>query len=81
MTVRERYNYASIVEDITKLLNGEKIRTQVYNAYSRTVLKGDLLTFTKPGILIVEGIPALDIKELRKLSHINVYCEIEEFER
>ena len=35
----------------------------------------------KKGCLIVEGVPALDIEGLRRISDTCIYCEIDEHER
>lgn len=78
MTVRERYQYKKIGEDITKLLAGDEIKTQIYNPHSRTITKAPPITLNKSGCLIIEGVPALDIESLREMSHVRVYCEVEE---
>ncbi|MFC1693878.1 HAD-IIIA family hydrolase, partial [Candidatus Latescibacterota bacterium] len=81
MTVRERYRYKSIEEDMVKLMNEGGVQIRIYDSYSRTVKNGCSLTIKKPGVVIVEGVPALDIEGLRRISTVCIYCETDEQER
>lgn len=81
MTVRERYRYREIEEDFTRLLNGEKIALNLYNSYSRTVEKKKDYSLHNNQCIIVTGVPALDIAELRNKANIKLYVETEESKR
>lgn len=80
-TVRERFQYKKITEDLTKLKNGEKIYSRVYHPKSRKIIRDKSIKSLKiesGGIGIIDGIVALDIKELRELSDYKIYVEIDD---
>jgi uridine kinase len=78
-TVRERFQYAEIISGISKLHDGKPIALPVYDHKTRTILPGVFKNINfDSGILIVEGVISLDIAELRKISHLNIYVEIDD---
>jgi uridine kinase len=81
MTVRERFVYESIEADIHLLIHGSSVSVKKYDPYSREISGDSTIACTNPGVLIVEGVPALDIEGLRKMSDIRIYCESGEHDR
>jgi histidinol-phosphate phosphatase family protein len=78
-TVRERYQYTKITEAITRLLHGETIYPPLYDPKTRQVLKKKSSTglyIEEHGIGIVDGVVALDIKEVRDISDFTIYAEV-----
>lgn len=78
MTIRERYKYGEIVKDITKLINEGKIILRKYNTYFRKTDEVGYYALNNSICLIIDGIPSLDIEELRDISDIKIYLEIDE---
>lgn len=81
MTVLQRYKCPLIESDVKKMLNGEGIWIKRYDPYSRAVIGKDYFEVSDEKCLIVEGVPALNIKGIREISHLRLFCEIEEAER
>ena len=81
-TVRERFLYDDIFLSVTDILNGNDITIYVYNPASRgkseSLLSINSLEF---GVLIIDGVVSLDIKELRHLSKFRVYVSTNHEER
>ena len=81
-TVRERFDYSQIVHSVSSYLKGSEISTRKYDYKSRKIL--DINYNIKPmkkGIVIIDGVVALDISELRLLSSLNIYVESSETDR
>jgi len=77
-TVRERYNYNKIVKDIKSILEGKQTLIPKYDSFSRkTIYDGENIYF-KGDFFIIEGTIALDIPELRKISDLNIYVDIDD---
>ena len=82
MTVKDRYYYNKIVKDIKSLLQNKTICINQYYVKSRQVSKvTKKTTLYKNEILIVDGVVALDIKELRKIANLKIFVEIDEQKR
>ena len=81
MTVRERYTYDEIASDVERLLKGEKILINIYDPYSRNIMGRQTLSIGSAKCLIIDGIPALDIDFLRKMSDAKVFVDIDEIVR
>jgi len=81
MTVRERYPYTKIAGDVKELVGGGSIKTRIYNPYSRETNEGPLLSLEEKHVLVIEGVPTLDIKGLRDMAHIRIYYDVDEAER
>lgn len=81
MTVRERYRYDEITEDIKKIINNEKISLKIYDPYSRKISNETEFSLNGERCLIIDGVPSLDIPGLRNLSRMRVYIEIDEHVR
>ena len=78
MTVRERYRYEDIKRDIRRFLAGETIGIRRYDPYTRGSVSEDIFSLGGVGCLIVEGVPALDIKALREVSLFRIYLDVSE---
>ena len=78
MTIRQRYRYDEICRDIIKLIKHEEISKKIYDPYSRSIINGGRLTLNSSGCLIIDGVPALDIKDLREMSNYKIYIEVDE---
>ena len=78
MTVRERYKYEEIAWDLHRLVNHETTFVRNYDPLSRKTSGPRRLTLDGSECLIIEGIPALDIEEVRNLSHYKIYVEVNE---
>lgn len=75
-TVRERYRYDEIVKNVVKLIKGEQIiipkydpKTRIVNTKNKTKLKSD------KGIILVDGVVALDIIPLREVYDLKVFVD------
>lgn len=81
-TVRERFAYSSLTSSISNHLQGKDIRTSKYNPITRK--KSDskyVVNSIDNGIIIVEGVIALDVSKLRKMSSLNIFVETSEVVR
>ena len=79
MTVKDRYQYNSIITDLNMLLNGEIIQKKTYDQYTRkTSLETKEILISEVEILFIEGTVALDIPYLNKISNLKIYVETEE---
>lgn len=78
-TVRERFQYKDIRNAVAKLVAGEDIRTPVYNSKTRSVIDDEqnVLHF-EDGVIILDGVVALDIPELRAVSKLKVFVDIDD---
>jgi uridine kinase len=78
--VRERYNYSEIIKSMKYVLKGEKMYPPIYDPKTRAVSRENLSEYIQieKGICIIEGVIALDIPELRTLSDIKIYTEVED---
>jgi histidinol-phosphate phosphatase family protein len=79
MTVRDRFRYEDIARDLHHIIveNGT-VDVGLYNTYHRTVNLDTTFSLNSAACLIVEGVPALDIAELRVLSQVKVFVECDE---
>jgi len=78
MTVQERYRYEDIAWDLRRLGKHETIFVGNYDALSRKSSGVGRLTLDGTECLIIEGVPALDIEEVRNLSHYKIYLKVNE---
>jgi len=81
MTVRDRFKYPDIEDDLNRLLKGEKILINHYDPYSRVITDKQALSLKDEKCVIVVGVPALDIAALRKRSSLRIYMEVDEARR
>ena len=79
-TVRERFQYKKISEAITQIKNGNKVYTPIYDPKTRLIVSQKSLNpiYINEGICIVEGVVALDIKELRNISDFNIFVDVDD---
>lgn len=77
--VRDRFRYDDIVSVVERLLSGERVEFERYDAIRRGA-SGVRQTMQLSGdeFLIVDGVPALDIPRLRDLAARSVYVEVDE---
>ena len=76
-TVKERYNYGKIVSDILRLKSGFPINLEsFYDSKTRSLEKRKKTVEFSEGVCVIEGVVALDIKELINLAEIRVFVDI-----
>ena len=77
MTVRERYDYEKIAKNIDMILQGKKVNLPRYDPKTRKGT-GESVKFQlrEEEGLLVEGVVALDIQELRERSDYAIYLGI-----
>ena len=82
MNVYARYNKDRLLSDIELLLCGESVKLWPYDPYTRELKDMELeISIPQKTVLIVEGVVALGIDDLRKMADIKVFVEIEETQR
>jgi uridine kinase len=72
--VIDRYDVASMTRDIRSALAGNILRPPVYDAVTRrrTSEAGPPVEIDETGFLIIEGVVALAVPELRDLAHVKL---------
>jgi histidinol-phosphate phosphatase family protein len=78
-TVRERFQYQKIGEEVARLLEGTTIYPPLYDPKTRRVQKiksNEGLQIKEHGVGIVDGVVALDIQAVRDLSDFNVFVDV-----
>lgn len=78
-TVVERYDVEQINNAINDLIKGKSINPPIYNQVTRKKVEGE---FEKPikfinGILIIEGVIALSIRNIRQKSTMSIYVDVD----
>ena len=76
----DRFEVPAILQAINALSRGERVCPPVYDPVSRRRIseRADSALLLGEGILLVEGVPALAISELRNLAKFRVFVEIDE---
>jgi uridine kinase len=79
MTVRERYQYLKLSNDLTVLMEKGQISFYPYESLSRTISqkKIEISIIDKP-IIFLDGVIALDHPLIFEISIIKIYVEIDE---
>jgi uridine kinase len=77
-TVLERYDTISAIRAIHELLSGKSVVIPNYDVRSRKQAHGDAAMRLQNEILIIEGVVALALEELRLLSSAMIYVEIDD---
>jgi histidinol-phosphate phosphatase family protein len=83
-TVQERFQYKKISEAITRLSHGQTLYPPQYDAKTRLIcenISSPGLSIREHGIGIIDGVVALDIKEVRDLSDFKIYVEVSDIIR
>jgi uridine kinase len=82
-TVRERYEYDKIATAFKRLLAGEQVYHPVYDAKTRKRIQACSPTpiYIKNGIIVADGVVALDIPELRAIASLKIFVDLEDQER
>ncbi len=79
MDVYARYNKDRLLSDMKLLLSGKSVKLQPYDPYTRDFKDKELeISIPQKIVLIVEGVVALGIDDLRKMADTKVFVEIEE---
>ncbi len=76
----DAYETERLVEDVRKLKNGQAIYRPSYD-YTRYTRAEQEVLVTPKQVIIVEGILALENKELRRLMDIKIYVDTDSDER
>jgi len=80
--VYTRYNQDKLTSDIKLLLNGKAIKLQPYDYYTRELKNKEVEFFIQSEtVLIVDGVVALGINDLRKMANTKIFIEIDEKQR
>ena len=80
-TVRERFQYKKISEAIDKLKKGKKVYTPVYDSKTRQIINKKNpkpVYIENKGVGIIDGIVALDIKDVRDITDCKVFIDIDD---
>jgi len=80
-TVRERYNYESIAEDIKRVQKGDAIHPPLYDPQTRSIIcesRPNPIIIRNGCIGIVDGAIALDIEELRNIADLKIFVSVED---
>ncbi len=78
-TVRDRYRYLEIADTVDRLLRGEQVEFERYDAAKRGPAgRRDALAVAEGEVLVVEGTVGLDVPTLRKRAALRVYTEVPE---
>jgi D-glycero-D-manno-heptose 1,7-bisphosphate phosphatase len=77
-TVRERFLYKQISEAIALIKEGNRVYAPIYDPKTRSVIskKSSTPISIDTGICIVDGVVALDIEELRKISDFKIFVDV-----
>jgi len=78
-TVRERFDYEAMVNNIRKLMTGHSIRPPLYDSKTRTAAydpKGPLFKLRSGGIGIIEGVVALDAEGPRNIADLKIFVDV-----
>lgn len=79
MSVRERYDYHKIEEDIRSFLAGNEIIIHQYNAETRQKsVNAEGIIFDNYEAVIIDGAVSLDIAYLREISSLKIFVDIDE---
>lgn len=82
MTVKDRYRYDNIRNDIQKLLDWETISIKKYDIKNRNMSNEIFeLKYENDSILIIDWVVSLDVPYLNKISNLKIFCDIEEEKR
>ena len=82
--VLERYNTTAICKSAFKLLKGEQVIPPEYDPVtrmSRHVVTDDTPLQLNSGILIIEGVISLSLKELVRIADLKIYTKIPDIRR
>jgi uridine kinase len=81
--VIDRYDIPSMTRDIRSALAGNILRPPVYDAVTRrrTSEAGPPVEIPETGCLIIEGVVALAVPELRDLAHLKLAATTDDAER
>ena len=79
-TVRERFQYKKISEAIIQIKEGNKVYAPIYDSNTRLIVseKSSKPFYIEEGIFVVDGVVALDIKELRDISDFNIFVDVDD---
>lgn len=78
-TVYQRYDGLQIIQDVRAVLEGKSVVIPVYDAKTRMrVSEQNQFIHIHSGYLILEGVLALAYDELRQLSALSVFVEIDD---
>lgn len=79
MTVKDRYQYEQISNDISKLLKTEEIEFYPYDYLTRSIsLKKRRILLKDYQVVFFDGVIALDHPLINKIAHFKIYIEIDE---
>ena len=82
-TVKERFKYEDIVEAITQIIDGGTVYTSIYDPKTRMIVceKSPEPIYIDEGICIIDGVIALDNKQLRKISDFKIFVDVKDAKR
>lgn len=71
--VYQKFDYEKIVKDVTDLLNNKTIKITNYDRENRKQSEEYEVLTLNSKVLIIEGVVALDIPDLRNISNIKIF--------
>lgn len=81
--VLERYDSKALIDDVNRLLDGESVQIPNYDPISRKRLQsGNIKTLlVHSGVLIIEGVVALALKDLMVQSDLRIFVDVPDYLR
>lgn len=79
--VLERYDVASFLNQLRPILERserQRIRVPAYDRATRIVLPGNTISIGPDDLVLIEGVPALMIPELRQQAEVRVFLDADE---
>ncbi|MFC1917399.1 HAD-IIIA family hydrolase [Chloroflexota bacterium] len=77
--VRERFQYQKIAEVIGRIKEGEKVVAPLYDPKTRSIIsKQAQKLYLDEGVIIADGVVALDIEALRSIADFMVFVDIDD---
>jgi|GEM_PF-1378065 uridine kinase len=82
MTVKERYQYDQIFNDINKLVHKKEIEINPYDPMTREISKNKIkLSISGKHLVFFDGVIALDHSYINNISRLKIFIEIDEKKR
>jgi len=79
MTVKDRYQYEQITNDIKELLKTQEIKLYPYDYQTRSLSQTEEVISIKDfPVVFIDGVIALDHPLINNISHFKIYIEIDE---
>ena len=77
----DAFDWNEITKTVKKLLSGKKVKVALYDYNNSTYYKNRFVTINPADVIIVEGIYALNSKELNNMADLKIYVYANDDER